>query len=134
MKNRLRNLTEEETEQIKEQEPVKDASENLFAQFFSKGIITAETATGALPFILFLAFLGMLYIANRNYAEKNIRDIEKINKEVKELSYDYKTTKAELAYRSTLTQVAIKADTLGIKESLTPPEKITVEEDGRYDH
>ena len=134
MKNRLRNLTEEETEQIKEQEPVKDSSENLFAQFFSKGIITAETATGALPFILFLALLGMLYIANRNYAEKNIRDIEKINKEVKELSYDYKTTKAELAYRSTLTQVAIKADTLGIKESLTPPEKITVEEDGRHDH
>ena len=78
--------------------------------------------------------LGMLYIANRNYAEKNIRDIEKINKEVKELSYDYKTTKAELAYRSTLTQVAKQADTLGIKESLLPPEKITVQEDGQHDH
>ncbi len=134
MKNKLRNITEEEIDQVNDQEPLKEASENVFAQFFSKGGITAEAATGALPFILFLALLGMLYIANRNYAEKNIRDIEKINKEVKELSYDYKTTKAELAYRSTLTQVAKQADTLGIKESLLPPEKITVQEDGQHDH
>ena len=68
-----------------------------------------------LPFVLFLAFLGMIYIANRHLAEKNIRDIDKISKEVKELSWDFKSTKAELAFKSTLTEVAKRTDTLGCK-------------------
>ena len=81
-----------------------------------------------MPFILFLALLGMAYIANRNLAERNIRDIDKITKQVKELTWDYKTTKAELAFKSTLTEVAKRADSLGIKESLQPPQKISAEE------
>jgi len=71
----------------------------------------------------------MVYIGNRHLAEKTIRDIDKITKEVKELSWDFKTTKADLAFKSTLTEVARRADTLGVKESLQPPQKITVEED-----
>ncbi len=70
----------------------------------------------------------MIYIANRHLAEKNIRDIDRIGREVKELSWDYKTTKADLAFKSTLTEVEKKADTLGIKVSITPPQKITVKE------
>lgn len=135
MNNRLRTpLEEDEAESVFEQKTVKEESENFITQFFPRGKFDAEVATGALPFIFFLAALGMLYIANRNYAEKNIRDIDKINKEVKELNYDYKTTKAELAFKSTLTEVAKKADTLGIKESLEPPQKITIEEDTPNDN
>jgi hypothetical protein len=96
------------------------------SQFFAKKF-NAEAATGALPFILFLAFLGMIYIGNRHLAEKNIRDIDKITKEVKEMSWDYKATKAELAYKSTLTEVAKRADTLGVKESIQPPQKLSAE-------
>jgi hypothetical protein len=131
MTNRLRTqIEEEETEQkiIVEENSVKEIPDNFLTQLFTKGIINAETATNALPFILFLALLGMIYIANRHLAERNIRDIDKISKQVKELSYDYKTTKAELAYKSTLTEVAKRTDTLGIKESIQPPQKITVEE------
>jgi len=97
-------------------------------QFLSKRIFNSDAASSALPFVLFLALLGMIYIANRNIAEKNIRDIDKITKEVKELSSDYKTTKAELAYKSTITEVAKRADTLGLKESLQPPHKLNAEE------
>src|SRR5260221_9201004 len=131
MTNRLRTqIEEEETEQkiIVEENPVKEIPDNFLTQLFTKGIINAETATNALPFILFLALLGMIYIANRHLAERNIRDTDKISKQVKELSYDYKTTKAELAYKSTLTEVAKRTDPLGIKESIQPPQKITVEE------
>jgi hypothetical protein len=67
----------------------------------------------------------MIYIANMHMAERSIRDINKISKQVKELSWDYKTTKADLAFKSTLTEVAKRVDTLGIKESLEPPQKIT---------
>jgi hypothetical protein len=132
MTNRLRTPVEEEEEVEKEliveEKPVKEIPDNFFTQFFTKDFFNAEAATRALPFILFLSLLGMIYIANRNLAENNIRDIDKITKQVKELSYDYKTTKAELAYKSTLTEVGKRADTLGIKESLQPPQKITDEE------
>lgn len=130
MTNRLRTQAEREEEKkiVVEERQARDLPDNFFIRFFTKGIMDAEAATRALPLILFLAFLGMLYIANRHYAEKAIRDIDKINRDVRELSVDYKTTKAELAYRSTITEVAKRADTLGVKESPQPPFKIKEKE------
>jgi hypothetical protein len=132
MTNRLRTQIEDDEEAGKrlevEDKTTKEFPDNYLTQFF-KNKFNSERATSALPFVLFLALLGMIYIANRQLAEKNIRDIDKISKEVKELSYDYKTTKAELAFKSTLTEVAKRADTLGIKESMVPPQKITLEGD-----
>ena len=131
MTNRLRSQIEEEEAEKKlivEEKPYKEIPDNFLTQLFTKGIVNSETATRALPFVLLLALLGMIYIGNRHYAEKTIRDIDKIGKQVKELSWDYKTTKAELAYKSTLTEVAKRADTLGVKESVEPPQKITAEE------
>ena len=132
--NKLRTeIEDEETEKelIVEEIPRKEIPDNLFIHFFTKGIFNADEATKALPFVLFLALLGMAYIANRHLAERNIRDIDKITREVKELSWDYKTTKAELAFKSTLTEVAKRADSMGIKVSLQPPRKITAEEEKR---
>jgi Bacteriodetes cell division protein (FtsL-like) len=132
MNNRLRTqIDEEETRRrlIREDDSDKEFPDNFLTQLFAKNIFNAESATRALPFVLFLALLGMIYIANKHLAEKNIRDIDKIGKEVKELSYDYKTTKADLAYKSTLTQVAKRADSLlGLKQPTQPPRKITTEE------
>jgi hypothetical protein len=129
MTNRLRTqIEEEEAEQRKlvvEEKHVNEFPDNFVTQFFTKGFWNAESATKALPFVLFIAFLGMIYIANMHMAERSIRDINKISKQVKELSWDYKTTKADLAFKSTLTEVAKRVDTLGIKESLEPPQKIT---------
>ncbi len=130
MTNRLRSqIEEEEAEQQKlivEEKRDSEFPDNFLTQLFTKGILNAESATKALPFMLFIALLGMIYIANMHLAERNIRDINKISKEVKELSWDYKTTKAELAFKSTLTEVAKRAkeDTLDIKESMQPPQKI----------
>jgi len=133
MKNTLRTELDEDAENVMDEKPSGDYPDNFLTQLFTKGIINAETATSALPFILFLALLGMVYIANRNFAEKNIRDIDKISKEVKELSFDYKTTKADLAFKSTLTEVVRRADSLGLKEPLAPPKKLTAEEE-KDDH
>ena len=133
MTNRLRTELEEAEQQsadkelIVEEIPVKEIPDN-YVMLFLKRVFNADQATKILPFILFIVGLGMLYIANRHLAEKNIRDIDKISRQVKELSYDYKSTKAELAFKSTLTEVAKRADTLGIKESAQPPAKFTVED------
>lgn len=134
MTNRLRtDIPEEEREAeivVEEKAPRADAPENFLTQFLANGFISAERAMKALPFVLFLAFLGMVYIGNRHLAEKNVREIDKLTKEVKEMSYAYKVTKADLAFKSTLSEVALRADTLGLKESLQPAQKITVKEDG----
>jgi hypothetical protein len=131
MTNRLRTQIEEEEAEkklvVEEKQREAEFPDNFLTQFLTRGILNAEAATKALPFILFLACLGMIYIANRHLAERNIRDIDKISKEVKELSWDFKTTRAELAFKSTLTEVAKRTDTLGLKESHQPPQKITAE-------
>src|ERR1700733_15516921 len=100
MTNRLRTPVEEEEAEeqlIVEEKPVKEITDKyLFKQLSSR--FTAEKATRALPFLLFIALLGMIYIANRNFAEKNIRDIDKIGRQVNELSWQYKSVKARLAF------------------------------------
>src|ERR1700712_595628 len=131
MNNRLRaEIQEEEAEKeliVEEKQPEKEISENALWLFF-KNRFNSEKATSALPFVLFLAFLAMLYIGNMHLAEKNTRTIDKLSREVKELTWDYKTAKADLAYKSTLTEIAKRVDTLGIKESTIPPQRIKVQE------
>jgi hypothetical protein len=132
MTNRLRTeiQDEEEVEDVIEerQKPARELPDNFFTQLFTKGFLTTERATGALPFVLFLAFLGMVYIGNMHYAEKSVREIDALTKEVKELGWDYKSTKADMAFKSTLTEVAKRADTLGLSQSIDPPGKIIVKE------
>lgn len=130
MTNRLRTeIQEEEAEKelVVEEKTEKEISESAIWQLIVKNV-NSEKATRALPFVLFLVLLGMVYIANMHLAEKNIRDIDKIGKQVKELSWDYKTAKADLAFKSTLSQVAKRADTLGLKEAIDPPQKLKAEE------
>lgn len=99
---------------------------NFITILFTEGVVSKEAATQMLPFIAFIAFLAMLYIGNRHLAEKSIREIDKLNKEVKEMSWDFKTIKADLMLRSTQTEVAKKVDTLGLKEPVEPPKKLIV--------
>lgn len=136
MSNRLRTEIQEEEEEAKklvvEEKPRKaELPDNLFTRFLTKGVISTDDAIRALPFVLYVALLGMFYIANRHLSENNIRELDKLNKEVKELSWEYKSTKADLAFKSTLTEVAKRADTLGLKESNEPPQKIKVKEDAQ---
>jgi len=128
MTNRFRTeIAEEEVD--RDIRPVKEKSElprNFVTAFFTDGFISKEAATEILPFIIYIAFLGMIYIANQHFAEKNIRDIDKLSKEVKEQSWDYKTLKSDLMLKSTQTEVAKRVDTLGLKELVEPPQKIII--------
>lgn len=132
MSNRFRQeIEEEELEQAVEvQSQPKKATlpRNFFTMLLTDGVVSKEAASEMMPFIIFLAFLGMVYIGNRHFAEKNIRDIDKLSKEVKEMRWDYKTLKADLMLKSTQTEVAKKVDTLGLKEPVEPPKKLMVPE------
>jgi hypothetical protein len=133
MSNQFKNSkTEEEIESQAEEEILPEVSEkaeiprNFFTLMFTEGVISKQAATDMLPFIIFIAFLGMIYIGNRHFAENNIRDIDKLGKEVKELSWDFKTLKADLMLKSTQTEVAKEVDTLGLMEPNEPPKKIVI--------
>lgn len=131
MTNRLKSEIEEE--QIPEPIEVKEeqvaSSPGFFTLLFSKGVMSKEAATEAMPFIIFLAFLGMLYIGNRHSAENNIRRIDKLGKEVKELSWDFKTLKSDLMFKSKQTEVIKRVDSLiGLRVSVKPPIKIKVKQ------
>ncbi|CAM3852196.1 FtsL-like putative cell division protein [Mucilaginibacter galii] len=128
MSNRLRTeIQEEEAEKeiLVKEIPVPENPENFLTNLLSKGVISTDAVTRALPFVFYLALLGMVYIANRHVAENNLRNIDKVSKEVKELSWDFKTTKADMAYKSTQTEVAKRVDTLGITAPIEPPQKLT---------
>ena len=84
-----------------------------------------------LPKILFVLLLGLIYISNTHYAEKTVRKINTIQAEVEDLRADYTTLKADLMFASKQSEVAKKVRDLELKESLTPPYKIEVEE-GEY--
>jgi hypothetical protein len=104
----------------------KIGAKTFFKKLFSEGGVSKEAATEMLPFLLFLSLLGMLYIGNSHVAMKNIRNIDKLQKEVKELSWEYKSLKADLMFKSKLTEVAKKVDTLGVRTLTEPPKKIIV--------
>jgi len=84
-----------------------------------------------LPKILFVTFLSIIYISNTHYAEKTVREINAIQAEVEDLRADYTTLKADLMFASKQSEVARKVKDFGLRESLTPPYKVVVEE-GEY--
>ena len=59
-----------------------------------------------LPFVYFLAFLGIIYIWNVHYAERNIREIQSLKKELKESRWKYMSIKSDVMYQSMPSQVA----------------------------
>lgn len=110
------------------QEEDKKSSRGFFSLLFSGELLTQEGVIRAFPFLMFLAAVAMFYISNRHLAERNVRQIDKVTKELKELRWEYMTTKAELMYKSKQTEVAKKVEAMGLRESRVPPKKIVLKE------
>lgn len=80
-----------------------------------------------LPHTLFVVMICIFYIGNSHYAEKTIRQIDKVKREVQDLRADYTTLKADYMFASKQSEVAKRVAELGIYESMTPPQKIEFE-------
>jgi len=95
---------------------------------FNGNILTREDVLKHLPFVLFLTVLALVYIANGYMAESNIRSINRLENELKELRSEDITIKSDLMYQSKQSQVAkiLAEKEMGLKESTTPPQKIVV--------
>ena len=134
MSNQFRQIVDEGEVPQEVQPEVREKAElprNFLTQLLTEGVISKQSATDMMPFIVYLAFLAMIYIGNRHFTENTIREIDKLSKEVKELSWEFKTVKADLMLKSTQTEVAKQVDTLGLKEPVEPPKKIVIKQ-GEY--
>lgn len=89
--------------------------------------LTKENVLNNVPFMGFLFLLAILYISNSYYAEKNLRDSAKLNKELKELKSEFISTRSELMFVSKQSEVARAVNPIGLYESVAPPKKIVVE-------
>jgi hypothetical protein len=83
----------------------------------------------ALPFIIFLMVLGVVYITNMFHVERTKRQIDNLEEELRELRYEYISSRSKLMYKSKPSEIAIKLEETGIHESLVPPRKIMVSKD-----
>jgi len=83
------------------------------------------------PKILFVLFIGLLYISNTHYADKATREINKAQTEVEDLRADFTTLKSDMMFATKQSEVARRVKELGLKESMRPPYKVVIEK-GEY--
>jgi hypothetical protein len=76
-------------------------------------------------FVIFLTALAIIYIYNGHYADKISRDLNRTNKELKELQYEYKTLKSEVMFRSKESELAKAVAPFGLEELNRPPFVLT---------
>ena len=115
----------------KEEEPVYNDGKTVFQRL--EKVVKLDDLFGEglpiqyLPKVLFLATVLILYIGNAHFAEKKVRQIEKMKIEVEDIRADYTTLKADLMFASKQSEVAKKVEILGLEETHEPPNKIILE-------
>ena len=88
--------------------------------------LTRDKFMKAMPFIIFLMVLGVIYITNIFHVERTKRQIDDLEEEIRELRYEYISSRSKLMYESKPSEIAEKLKEAGIGESLDPPKKIIV--------
>jgi cell division protein FtsB len=85
--------------------------------YFEIGSVSASVVLKNLPFVLFLGFLAVIYIANTHFAEKQVREIQILQREVKELKRQYNSLKSDLMFESRLSEIGEEVARMGLKKS-----------------
>lgn len=119
----------EETASSQAEEPRK--SRRPLREFIDGTLLTRELVLGQLPFVLFLMGLAMIYIANRYHSESVIRQINKVQNEIKDLRSEHISVSSELMFLSKQSEVSrLSAEKgIGLTEATEPPFKISVTEE-----
>ncbi len=87
-------------------------------------ILNKKFSTNYIPYLLFTTFIGVIYIANTHYSEKNQKKIIQLEKEVGNLRTEYITIKADYMSASKQSEVVKKAIKIGLKEPTKAPYQI----------
>ena len=116
---------EEPTPVKKKRNPVSGFFHNIIiGEFFVR-----DSFFRNIPYIGYLTVLAIIYISNNYYAEKTFRKIEKTQKELKELRFQYISTRSDLMFHSKQTEIAKRVIQAGLQETTIPPYKIFIDRD-----
>jgi Bacteriodetes cell division protein (FtsL-like) len=130
MENRAKVETEKTNEPKGKEKEESSNGKSLFSAIERKMKLETYFEEGFpvqhLPKILFVLGLSLFYIGNTHYAEKTTRAINKAQSEVEDLRADFITIKADMMFSAKQSEVARRVKVLGLKESLSPPYKVTV--------
>lgn len=121
----MNKLKEHKEEEVQE-DNMSFTAVNGVKGILSGSFLSRERAVKVLPYLFFITFLGICYIANGYQTEKLVRKLYKTTNNVKELRSEYITTKSELMYISKQSQVARATENLGLRELVRPPKKIVI--------
>jgi hypothetical protein len=102
-----------------------------FVSVISGGFLADDKMLSSLPFLFYVAFLGMLYIANGYYAHNRLRDLDSLDNSITELRTQYIIAEDKLMYLSKESELNKATDNMGLKESVIPPDKIIVYNTGK---
>jgi hypothetical protein len=98
------------------------------ANVVSGSFLSEESTLKNFPFVLFLSFLGILYITYGYYSDDQVRKVNQLTSEIKELRTQYIIAKDSLVMKSKQSEVAKALAQTGIKESVVPPQKILIKQ------
>ena len=128
--NMQENVTHTDAPEITAAEPVAKPvkkgrkGRKAVQDFLGGDYLSKEKVVSNIPFVFYVALLAMIYIGNTYYTEKKFKDIERTKNDLKELRYQYITTKSTLMFMGRQSEISKRAVLLGLKESVLPPYKI----------
>ncbi len=114
---------------MSQKEKRNESKSNPIAALLSGRLLTQDAVIKHLPFLLFVAFIGLVYIANGYLAESSVRKINRTQQQIKELRSEQISMKSELnntIIESELMKI-IQQRNMGLDESYDPPKKIVLQ-------
>ncbi|MBC7862512.1 MAG: hypothetical protein IAF38_06010 [Bacteroidia bacterium] len=106
-------------------------AKSLTAVFGGKFLGT-DSIIKQIPFIFFISFIALFYIANGYWADDKIRQLNKITNEIKEMRSEQASVNSELKNVSNEHEVELAANKLGLQCIRTPNMKILVTDSATY--
>lgn len=102
--------------------------------FIGGTILTDYRVTKQIPFVIFLSFLAILLITNRNWSERTIRKVEILQDRLDELRSESITLSAKLMNSSRPSEIARKVEKakIDLQEPSRPPQKLVVKKNNLW--
>lgn len=108
------------------------AKKSGIGQYLELGFLTSELILKNLSFVIFLGFLAVIYIANSRFAESNIRQIQHLQRDLRELRWQYMTLESENMFNSRQSELAERLKDQNFEAFGTQPKRIVVIDKNDY--
>lgn len=135
MKQEANYIKTEQQEKVSQPRPKKKLKKNFFNRLFldilGGDFLAQDWARRQVNYILFLAIIALVYIANSYYTEGIARKIDIISRDLKELQFEYISSKSKLMHESKQSELTRKLKQTGLKESVEPVKKIVTNKNSK---